>query len=241
MLSMALRPIMRTSKIFPLILLAALAGCSAGPYALRRGADVYKDFAALKAANTEGLDYSREVYQRGSKVAVFAIHGGDIELATSRLARRTAGSDFNLYIFNGWKGGKSGALHVTSARFDDPDALRLAAASVLGISLHAQADRGAWVCVGGKNTAAARLVTQRLEAAGFLAETPCKRLPGVSDANIVNRPSAGGVQLELTLRLLSRLEKNEEELSKFSGALRAAAIEYLGSAEANVKQETITK
>lgn len=227
---------MRTCKIFHIVLLAALAGCCAGAPVICLGADVYGDFTALKAANTEGLDYSREVYDRGGKAAIFAVHGADIELHTSRVARLVAGKDFNLYIFNGWHGSKSRSLHVTSAHFNDPDALRLAASSVLGVSIHAQLERGSWVCVGGKNTAAAKLVARRLEAAGFLTQTPCVRFPGVSKSNIVNRPSLGGVQLELTPRLLSRLERKEEELVKFSGALRAAILEYLGSADANTKQ-----
>jgi phage replication-related protein YjqB (UPF0714/DUF867 family) len=217
-------------KNFLPLLFLLLSACSAGEARLRRGGDVYPDFASLKAAQTEGLDYSREFYDRGSPVSVFAVHGGDIEKATSRLARQIASGDLNLYLFNGWLGAKSGRLHVTAAHFDDPDAMRLAAAAVLGVSLHAQADRGAWVCVGGANKKAAALVASRLEDAGFSAVTPCERLPGVSPKNIVNRASAGGVQLEITLRLLDRLEKDEEELARFSGAVRRAAFEYISTA-----------
>lgn len=221
---------MRLKKLPLYILLLLASGCSADQAGLRRGKDVYPDFLALKAASTEGLDYSRELYNRGSKVAVFAIHGGDIETATARIARRVAGKDLNLYIFNGWHGRDSGDLHVTAVNFDDPDSIGLAEASLLGLSLHAQADRGAWVCVGGSNAAAAELVTRRLEAAGFQAETPCVRLPGTSGKNIVNRPADGGVQLEITLRLLARLEKDDEELAKFSEAVRQAALEFVSSA-----------
>jgi phage replication-related protein YjqB (UPF0714/DUF867 family) len=222
------------SILFPCLLLLA-SGCSSGYASLRRGGDVYKDFAALRAANVEGLDYSREVYDRGSDAAVFAVHGGDIETATARLARAVAGRDFNLYIFNGWLGAESGRLHVTAAHFDDPEAVRLATSSVLGVSLHAQADRGAWVCVGGRNIPAAALTARRLEEAGFAVETPCARLPGTSEKNIVNRPSAGGVQLELTLRLLERLERDADALSKFSEAVRMAVIESLALEKAKAK------
>ena len=111
---------------------------------------------------------------------------------------------------------------------------------MLGISFHAQADRGAWVCVGGANKRAAGLVTKRLEDAGFAAETPCQRLPGVSPRNLVNRSSAGGVQLEITLRLLERLERDGEYLSKFTAAVRQAALEYMGSvSKAELVQETV--
>ncbi len=216
--------------LLPLFFLL-LTACSAGGSALRRGGDAYPDFAALKAANVEGLDYSREVYDRGSRVSVFALHGGDIERATSRLARGIAGRDFNLYIFSGWQGKESGRLHVTATHFDDPDAVKLAASGTLGLSLHAQADNGSWVCVGGANKAAAALVTKRLEDAGFAAVTPCARLAGTSPKNIVNRASAGGVQLEITLRLLARLERDGEELARFTGAVRQAALEFMGGAE----------
>lgn len=221
-------------RFLPVILLL-LSGCFSGDAGLRRGRDAYPDFAALKAANTEGLDYSREVYDRGSKVAVFAIHGGDIETATARVARRVAGKDFNLYLFNGWHGRGNSDLHITAVNFDDPWAVRLATSSLLGISIHAQADRGAWVCVGGRNSAAAALVARRLEDAGFPAESPCARLPGTSGKNIANRAEAGGVQLELTLRLLGRLEKNEEELAKFGEAVRLAALEFVSSGQTSVK------
>ena len=223
---------MSISKFILACALLVPAGCSAGDARLRRGKDVYPGFAALSAAHTEGLDYSREVYGRGSPVSVFAVHGGDIELATSRLARSVAGKEFNLYVFNGWLGRKSGLLHVTSARFDDPDAVRLATSSVLGLSLHAQADRGSWVCVGGGNKIAAALVAKRLEDAGFPAVSPCERLPGTSANNIVNRAAAGGVQLEITLRLLARLEKDDAELARFSGAVRQAALEFISSGAA---------
>lgn len=229
---------MRTLKLLPILALLAAAACAPGGSELRRGGDTYPGFAAMKAANTEGLDYSREVYDRGAAVSVFAIHGGDIEASTARVARHVAGKDLNLYLFNGWHGG-SGDLHVTAARFDDPDAVRIASGAVLGVSIHAQADRGTWVCVGGSNTAAAGLVTRRLLAAGFAAETPCARLPGTSRKNIVNRASSGGVQLELTLRLLERLERNGEELSRFSEAVRLAALESLPKiTQQTTKEET---
>lgn len=216
-------------SLLPLLFLL-LSACAAGEARLRRGGDHYPGLASLKAAHTEGLDYSREAYDRGSRITVFAVHGGDIEKTTARVARRVASGDLNLYIFNGWLGKESGRLHITSARFDDPDAVRLATAAVLGVAIHAQADRGAWVCVGGANKKAAALVTRRLEDEGFAAVTPCERLPGVSPKNIVNRASSGGVQLEITLRLLARLERDEEALAKFSGAVRRAVFEFISTA-----------
>ncbi|MEI7528854.1 MAG: poly-gamma-glutamate hydrolase family protein [Elusimicrobiota bacterium] len=228
---------MPIKRVLSLFFFAALCGCSVNEASLRRGKDIYPDLAALRAANVAGRDYSVEAYDRAAPVTVFAIHGGDIELGTSRLARRLADKDLNLYIFNGWLGRESGRLHVTAAHFDDPAAVRLATSSVLGISLHAQADRGSYVCVGGKNEEAARMVSMRLEAAGFAAETPCLRLRGSSDNNIVNRSSAGGVQLEITLRLLHSLEKSPEDSARFTDALRLAMFESVQK----IQQGSMTK
>jgi len=194
---------------------------------MRLGRDAYADFAGLRSANTEGLDYSIEEYDRGSPIAIFALHGGDIETGTARVARRIAGSDLDLYIFNGWTGPGRSRLHITAARFDEPRAVRLATSCVSAISVHGQMDKGEWVCVGGRNTELGRAVSDKLALAGFAAETLCARLPGITASNIVNRAREGGVQLEITLRLLKRLERSPEDLSKFTVAVRSAITEYL--------------
>ena len=130
----------------------SLAACFSGRNIERLGPDVYGTFSELKAAAIEGLDYSREVYDRGSEITVFAIHGGKLERGTTEVARALAGRDFNLYIFNAL-GDKAGRLHITAAKYDEPEALRLAGASVLGVSIHASRDYGSVVCVGGEHLA----------------------------------------------------------------------------------------
>jgi len=203
----------------PAALLAlSLYGCSPAPY--RLGPDASADFAALTSPLTEGRDYSVEVYDRGSEITVLAPHGGDLERGTSRLARRVAGADWNLYIFNAWLGRGSGRLHLTSANFDDPRALDLAGRSSLAVSLHGQAEKGKWICVGGANAEAGRLVSEALEKAGFRTQFPCRRLPGRAPKNITNRAAAGGVQLEVSLSLLRELDKGGEYLPKFTLAVR---------------------
>lgn len=193
-------------------------GCSPAPY--RLGPDAHADFAALTSPLAEGRDYSVEVYDRGAEVTVLAPHGGDLERGTSRLARRVAGDDWNLYIFNAWLGRDSGRLHLTSANFDDPRALDLAGRSRLAVSLHGQAEKGRWVCVGGANAEAGRLVSEALEKAGFRTQFPCRRLPGRSPRNLTNRAAAGGVQLEVSLALLRELDKEGEDLPEFTLAVR---------------------
>ncbi|KAF0127666.1 MAG: hypothetical protein FD189_1450 [Elusimicrobia bacterium] len=213
------------------LLAAALAGCAAG-YS-RLGPDAYGGFAELAAAHAEGRDYSVEAYDRGSRVSVLVPHGGDLERGAARVARQLAGADWNLYIFNAWLGRDSGRLHVTSARFDDPRAVALAEKADLAVSVHGQADRGEWVCVGGANEAAGRLVAEALEKAGFRTEVPCRRLPGRSEKNIVNRAAAGGVQLEISLSLLGKLDKGGADLPKFTLAVR----EGLSAALKDIKEK----
>lgn len=214
-------------NILAVTALVFACACSTDYAALRRGGDTYADFAALKAANREGLDYSIEEYDRAAPAVIFAIHGGDIEAGTARVARRIAGSDLDLYIFQGWTGPGKSRLHLTSAHFDEPGAVRLATSSVVALSVHGQLDKGDWVCVGGRNTELGRAVSDKLVSAGFATEIPCARLPGVTEKNIVNRARKAGVQLEITLRLLGRLERSPEDLSKFSIAVRSAISEYL--------------
>ena len=215
--------------------LAVLSLACAGAPQKRGGADAYKNFAGLRAENTEGRDYSREVYDRGSEITVFALHGGDIEPGTARVARELAAGDLNLYVFCGWQRARSPGLHLTATHFDDPAAVELSTRALLGFSVHGQSGRGYQVCVGGANRRAAEITAKTLEAAGFPARTPCPRLPGVSPANIVNLPARGGVQLEITAALLERLELSPLELANFAGAVRKAAFDYLETSRGETK------
>lgn len=231
------RSVLKTFRNGCLTLLPALLCACGTDYAALRmpKKDHYQDFAALAAANLEGREYSREIYDRNSPVSVFAVHGGDIETGTSRLARSIAGADFNLYIFNGWLGKDSRRLHVTSVNFDDPAALTLSSAAVFAVSLHGQMDKGQWTCVGGSNAEAGKVFADALLAAGFEAEFPCRRLPGANARNIVNRAQKGGVQLELTPRLRRRLESSPADLSKFTDAVRGAVLKALQKASGETK------
>ncbi|MFA6433796.1 MAG: poly-gamma-glutamate hydrolase family protein [Elusimicrobiales bacterium] len=216
------------------LMLALLSGCGGNYAALRMRPDLYPDYAALRAANTEGRDFSREIYDRKSRVSVFAIHGGDIEFSTSRLARAVAGSDFNLYLFNGWLGGDSWKLHVTAVHFDDPAAVALSTSSLIAVSIHARADGGERVCVGGADTRAVGETASGLLASGFSVETPCRRTPGVDPRNIVNRAVEGGVQLELTPKLLARLENSPAARMRFAGSVRDSLYRSLPAVQDGV-------
>ncbi|MBI5245106.1 MAG: poly-gamma-glutamate hydrolase family protein [Elusimicrobia bacterium] len=198
-----------------LLLALALSHCA--------HADVYKDFAELAAANTAGDDYRISVDDRRSTATVFAIHGGTIERGASEIARALAGSDWNLYLFEGLKKKGAKRLHVSAEYFDEPSALELARRSVIAVSVHKQRGSGESVCVGGANAVLRRSMAQALRNAGIRSEEPCRRLPGDTPSNIVNRAVKGGVQLELTRAVIRALLKDPARLRLFCDAVRRAA------------------
>ncbi|MGC8866696.1 MAG: poly-gamma-glutamate hydrolase family protein [Elusimicrobiales bacterium] len=206
-----------------------LSACAIDYKKIRINEDTYPDLKTLQANHIYGRDYSIEFYDRGSDVVVLAIHGGQIEDGTSQVARQIASTDFNLYLFEGWLGRNSKKLHISSPKFDDPYAISLTTSSILAISIHGQADRGEVVCIGGTNEAVKQKIAENLIRAGFKVETPCKRLPGESPHNIVNKARKGGVQLEITSHLLKRLKEDNEYLSKFANEVRSAINETIAN------------
>mgnify|MGYP001595129464 CR=1 FL=1 len=184
--------------------------------------DLYKDIAALRAANQEGRDFRVEWRDRRSTVAVFAIHGGTIEPGTSEAARAVAASDWSYYLFEGLKASarRPHELHVTSKRFKDPYAVALATSAALIVSLHGAFDTDEKTCIGGWNSPKRAAAARALAAAGFEVEEPCRRLPGASRRNIANRAGEGGVQLELSEGLRARLRAEPALLGRFAAAVR---------------------
>ncbi|MFA6093305.1 MAG: poly-gamma-glutamate hydrolase family protein [Elusimicrobiota bacterium] len=168
----------------------------------------------------ENKDFRILVQDRQAAVTVFAPHGGDIEPGTSRLARTLAGNDWNLYLLEGLIP-KNRRMHVTSAKFDEPDALSLARKTEWGLSVHGSKDAGLGVCIGGANAPLREKTAAALRKAGFETEEPCRRLPGRSSSNLVNRARQAGVQLELPRELFSRLE-DPKQREQFRSAVRSA-------------------
>lgn len=123
--------------------------CSDSNLKLISGDDKYEDFADLAANETEGVDYLIEAVDhlieavdRGSDTLILAIHGGRIERYTSELTVAAAGSQFNYYLFEGIKRSGNRDLHITSTRFDEPQALALVDSSDVCVTLHGFAESG---------------------------------------------------------------------------------------------------
>lgn len=166
-----------------------------------RHQDKYRSFQELARYEREQIDYRIIVNEvRGARISVVAPHGGAIERGTSELARAIAGTDFNLYLFEGLKAqGNFASLHITSRSFDEPRCLELVSRSNIVVTVHGCTGDHQAVYIGGLNTDLKSVVDGALQAAGFTAQQDDHPFPAVDPDNICNRGITGaGIQLELT-------------------------------------------
>ncbi|HJS10004.1 poly-gamma-glutamate hydrolase family protein [Sphingopyxis sp.] len=191
--------------------------------------DKYSNFAELAANETAEVDYRIRAENRGTPVVIIAPHGGRIEPGTLEIAATIAGDALSFYAFEALRAsGKRGSLHITSTRFDEPQALALVGAAQKAIAIHGRADNGdpVTVGVGGRDTALRDAIVAALTAAGFDA-VPVTHggLAGRDAANICNRGATGaGAQLELPRTLRIQLSTKPMRLAAFCNAVRSAAV-----------------
>lgn len=197
------------------------------------GPDRYKNFAELAEHEREGVDYRVRVLNAGkaAPLSVMAIHGGDIEIATSDLAAAIAEDRFPLYLFEGIKPGDNRVLHITSSHFDEPRAFEFAARSKLCVSIHGFLEkRRLAVCVGGANARLRDKLAAALKAAALgpdriEIESPCERFSGSDARNIVNRCGEPGVQLETSTALRRRMDADAALRTAFAKLVRDTLVE----------------
>ena len=166
------------------------------------------------------------VIDRKDPISVIAIHGGLIELGSSHFARRLAGSDKNLYLFEGVKTKHNQLLHLTSTRFDEPQALALVKKSSDCISIHGYKDSDASLCIGGLNTDLAKRMVKNLKDAKLKYEIiyPCEIFPGKEPDNIANLSQNKGVQLELSSKLRDLFQQHPEIETQTVAAIRTSFL-----------------
>lgn len=139
---------------------------------------------------------------RDSAWTIAAIHGGQIERHTERIAAAIAGYEHSLYCFLGLRDENARQLHVTSTRFECPELTSLQRTSRYTLSIHGQKDATAQcIYVGGKNNRAAQQFEKLLRSAGFQTRIPPAGIAGEHPRNFVNRTPEHGVQLEISLAL----------------------------------------
>ncbi|UWR38508.1 MULTISPECIES: poly-gamma-glutamate hydrolase family protein [Sulfitobacter] len=185
--------------------------------------DRFDNFADLSAEMAADLDYRIRAEDRGSAVIILAPHGGTIEPETSLIAEAIAGSDYSYYLFEALKAGAHGDFHITSHRFDEPQALELVARATVAVAIHGRKDDGTeTVWLGGRAEALRDAIGAALRDAGFDA-APNTTLPGVHETNICNRTRSGeGVQLELPRSLRRTLAEDADMLERFCLAVHGA-------------------
>jgi len=194
--------------------------------------DLYTSFTHLSCCEREGHDYRIRWRMGGSGIAIVAPHGGGIERGTSEVADSIAGREHGFYAFEGLKSAGNHVLHLTSNRFDEPQALRLVRRSRAVITIHGAKGREPAVYLGGLDFGLRERISEALISAGFLAiDDPSPTRQGRSPSNICNRCVAGrGVQLELSYGLRTMLFAGLDPAGlrrptslyvRFAGTLRA--------------------
>ncbi|MGR8948538.1 MAG: poly-gamma-glutamate hydrolase family protein [Gammaproteobacteria bacterium] len=163
--------------------------------------DKYKNFAELAKHERLNKDYQITVQRRaGSNIAVVAPHGGSIERRTSEIARSIAGTEHNLYLFEGQDPlGTFDTLHITSHRFDEPKCLSLIASIGTVVTIHGCSGKDKFVYLGGLDTDLKTTISKVIEALGIRVDTHAHQFQGRHTKNICNRGGTGkGVQIELS-------------------------------------------
>ncbi|MFD7605144.1 poly-gamma-glutamate hydrolase family protein [Streptomyces mirabilis] len=173
-------------------------------------ADIYANYAALAAVNTEGVDYLR-IAQPTSVTATthIAIHGGAIESGSGEMAKAvSARLGQSMYVFQAMKSSGNSVLHITSTHFDEPQCVAMQAQATRTVSYHGAegtSDNGTTFLtyIGGLDLNLKTAIGNALTAAGFSVDlNPASTIAGVDPDNICNRNAAGaGVQLEMTTAL----------------------------------------
>ena len=162
--------------------------------------DRYRSFAQLKRHERYGQDYRIAARKGASAIAVMAPHGGGIELWTDIIAQSIAHPDHTFWAFKGTKKTGNRVLHLTSTRFDVPEALTVATAAQTVITIHGCRGDESVVYVGGRDQELKSRIARSLGGAGFSVQSsPEPSLKGEKPGNLCNRCMRGrGVQLEIT-------------------------------------------
>lgn len=199
--------------------------------------DFYPNLSALKRDLVKNKHYRTKVVDKGTDITVIAPHGGFIEPGSSYIARAVAGSQLNLYDFQGLRRRKAQELHVTSTRFRDRRLNDLLLHTRVALSIHSMGEVGPGeIWIGGLNLELKQRVCHELSRAGFVVNGDSPRYRGVHPANIVNLASERGVQIELSGNVIATMFAMEgppfgrrvtqlpttERFDGFVGAVRTA-------------------
>ena len=173
--------------------------------------DMYDSLEQLKKAEQRSA-WNQRALNRESWLTVVAPHGGSIESLTERIANDIAGTDYNLFVFEGLRA-KGSELHVTSHKFRDPELHDLQKISTMSLSVHGKASDDKFIWVGGLNYIVRDKVIAQLVQHGFRAERGVYPYAGEHPGNFVNLTADHGVQLEI-----SEAERGEMHDGRFTNS-----------------------
>jgi phage replication-related protein YjqB (UPF0714/DUF867 family) len=135
----------------------------------------------------------------GTRVKLFAPHGGCIEPCTGALVREIALGRTDFYIFHGMrKKSCYGTLHVTAVNYDEERCNRMARSAEIAVAIHGCSGRASFIELGGGNRAAARQLLVHLARRDFPARLALGNRKGADNRNFINLSRRQGVQLELS-------------------------------------------
>lgn len=185
--------------------------------------DRYRSYRELTGHERQGEDYEIKAVARNRdpRTVVIAPHGGKIEPGTSEIAESIAGDAFVLYSFQGRKKSNNRHLHITSHRFDEPQAVALVEAAHVALAVHGEYNDGEeFVMVGGLHQGLVSAVNSSLERIGITTREPSGGLYATHPQNICNRTQRGGVQLEISRQLRDVLMADEQRRAQFADEMR---------------------
>jgi phage replication-related protein YjqB (UPF0714/DUF867 family) len=186
--------------------------------------DRYQNFKDLAAGETA---FQIDCCDRGSDVTILAPHGGNIEPHTTEIGTLIAGSDYNLFCFNGHKEECNRDLHITSHLFDHEQALSLVSTASFVIAVHGCAIATPLVYLGGLDTRLIGLISHHMQLNRITTYSDSPRYAGTHSLNICNRGyRRQGVQLEF-----SRGIRDSREARDRSAAAVRSAISEIKSRE----------
>ncbi len=205
----------------------------------------YRSFAELVLCSEQGRDFAFRLREPGGAAVVKAIHGGAIEPLTGELAEAVAGSEYNLYVFQGLRVGECARMRIPPLGYDELRLRALLERAQIAVALDGVAGPEQAIYVSGGNARLAQALAAQLEAAGL----PVAAVDEAFSATgfYFNAPSGGGAQIELSWGLRAalidvpleaqswvELEQRNSRFSVLARAIRAGIARHLAEAASDL-------
>lgn len=191
--------------------------------------DTFATFEDLEKQMVEDKDYRIMTRSSESPYMIVAIHGGNIEPFTSNVASLIAGTEYNLYLFEGIREQGNLQLHIGSRYFDEPRLKDMVRSTEVVISIHGQRDQEEeFIMVSGLHDELVGKVIDHVREVGIDVRPFEEKFSPRDIQNICNTgTSGGGVEIEISRKLRDALREDEGMCRLFTNAIRHAIGSYL--------------